>query len=144
MEKNMKVNFEYLKELEAKNIVFASNSKNKLREVRQILEPLGFEVLSLKDVNVNIDPEETGLTFSENALLKAEAIYNEIVKVTGRSIPVIADDTGLCINSLNGFPGIMTKRFADGDEEEKNDLENNLEENNEEKEQEETENDKAD
>ena len=115
-------NFEYLKELEAKNIVFASNSKNKLREVRQILEPLGLEVLSLKDVNVNIDPEETGLTFSENALLKAEAIYNEIVKVTGRSIPVIADDTGLCINSLNGFPGIMTKRFADGDEEEKNDL----------------------
>lgn len=115
-------NLEYLRSFESKNIVFASNNKNKLKEVREILEPLGFEVLSLKDVNVNIDPEETGMTFSENALLKAEAIYNEIVKVTGRSIPVIADDTGLCINSLGGLPGVMSKRFGPSNWEEKNDL----------------------
>lgn len=115
-------NLEYLKSFEAKNVVFASNNKNKLKEVREILEPFGFEVLSLRDVNVDIDPEETGMTFSENALLKAEAIYNEIVKVTGRSIPVIADDTGLCINSLNGLPGVMSKRFGPSNWEEKNDL----------------------
>ena len=94
------------------SIVFASNNKNKLREVREILEPLGFEVLSLSDVNVDIDPEETGVTFSENALLKAEAIYNELVRVTGKSMPVIADDSGLCINALNGLPGTISKRFG--------------------------------
>lgn len=115
-------NLEYLKSFEAKNVVFASNNKNKLKEVREILEPFGFEVLSLRDVNVDIDPEETGMTFSENALLKAEAIYNEIVRVNGVGVPVIADDTGLCINSLDGLPGVMSKRFGPSNWEEKNDL----------------------
>lgn len=115
-------NLEYLRSIAPKNIVFASNNKNKLKEVREILEPFGFGVLSLKDVNVNIDPEETGMTFSENALLKAEAIYNEIVRVNGVGVPVIADDTGLCINSLDGLPGVMSKRFGPSNWEEKNDL----------------------
>ena len=115
-------NFKYLSDISAKNIVFASNNKNKLREVREILEPLGLEVLSLTDVNVDIDPEETGLTFSENALLKAEAIYNEMVRVNGVGVPVIADDTGLGINSLDGLPGVMSKRFGPSNWNEKNAL----------------------
>ena len=97
-----------------KKIVVASNNKGKIREFRQILS--SYEVLSLADCNVNVDVEETGKTFEENALIKAKAIY-EIVKV-----PVISDDSGLVVDALDGAPGVYSARYAG---EEHNDEANN-------------------
>ena len=87
-------------------IILASNNKNKLKEMKEKLEPLGFTVLSQKEAGFDIEVEETGTTFAENAILKAEAIYKELNK------PVIADDSGLEIDSLDGMPGVYSHRYA--------------------------------
>lgn len=86
-----------------KKIIVATNNLGKLKEIRAILD--NYEVISLKDLNLNIDIVEDGKTFEENALKKAR----EVFKIT--KIPAIADDSGLCINVLEGFPGINTARF---------------------------------
>ena len=95
-----------------KRIVFASNNKDKLREIKEILNE--YEILSLKDINCDIEVEEDGKTFYDNALKKAKTIYNYI------KIPVIADDSGLCIHSLNNWPGVKTKRINTKTNEERN------------------------
>ena len=87
-------------------IVLASNNKNKLREIREILDPLGFEVLSQSEAGADIEAEENGKTFAENAYIKAKAAYD----LTG--LPVIADDSGLEVDALNGAPGIYSARYA--------------------------------
>lgn len=84
-------------------IVMATNNKGKLKEVREILDD--YEILSLKDLNCEIEVEEDKDTFEENSLKKAR----EISKVL--NMPCIADDSGLCIEELNGFPGVKTARF---------------------------------
>lgn len=84
-------------------IVFATNNLHKLKEVRHILE--GYEVVSLKDMNIIVDPEENGLTYEENALIKAR----EIAKHT--NLPVLADDSGLEIDELPDELGLHTARF---------------------------------
>ncbi len=89
-----------------KEIIIATNNKNKVREMKEKLAQFGIEVLSQSEAGINIDVEETGTTFKENAELKAEAIYKLLHK------PVIADDSGLCIDYLNGAPGIYSHRFA--------------------------------
>lgn len=89
-----------------KKIIFATHNEHKLTEVRAILEPLGYKVLSAGDLNLP-DVEETGETFKDNALLKAYEGYKHT------SLPVLAEDTGLCIRTLNGEPGVYTKRYAD-------------------------------
>ena len=88
-----------------KKIVFATSNAHKLVEASQILEPLGYEVISLKDLNLDLDVKETGTSFKENALIKAEYIYDKI------HIPVISDDSGIEISALNNFPGIYSARF---------------------------------
>lgn len=87
-------------------IVLATNNANKLREVREILQPLGIAVLSQKEAGAQAEPEENGTTFAENAAIKARAVY-DIVKM-----PVIADDSGLCVDALDGGPGVYSARFA--------------------------------
>lgn len=87
-------------------IVLATNNENKLREVREILSPAGIEVISQSEAGADIEVEENGKTFAENAHLKAKAVYD----LTG--LPVIADDSGLEVDFLNGAPGVMSKRFA--------------------------------
>lgn len=94
-----------------KKIVMATNNANKLKEAGEILAPLGIEVISQKDAGADIEPEENGTTFAENAMIKAEAVY-DIVK-----IPVIADDSGLCVNALDGRPGVYSARYAPKGEE---------------------------
>lgn len=89
-----------------KKIIFATHNEHKLVEVRAILEPLGYKVLSAGDLNLP-DVEETGETFKDNALLKAYEGYKHT------SLPVLAEDTGLCIRALNGEPGVYTKRYAE-------------------------------
>ncbi len=86
-----------------KTILVATTNKGKLREIRSILS--NFEILSLEDVNCKVEVIEDGKTFKENALKKAR----EISKVTNMNC--IADDSGLCIDEFNGWPGIMTARF---------------------------------
>ena len=76
--------------------VLASHNKKKMAEMRAILSELGVEILSQADVGVDIEPEETGTTFEENARIKAEAI----MQATG--LPAIADDSGLVVDALNG------------------------------------------
>lgn len=92
-------------------LILASNNKNKLREFREILEPLGFEVMSQSEAGIDIEAEETGSTFEENAFIKAKAIY-DILK-----IPVISDDSGLETDALNGAPGIYSARYAEAGKE---------------------------
>ena len=88
-----------------KDLIIASNNQNKIREYKDILEPLGFKVLSQNEAGINIEVEETGTTFEENSCLKAEAIYN----ITHKN--VIADDSGLEITALNNEPGIYSARY---------------------------------
>jgi len=87
-------------------LVMATNNKNKLREVREILSPLGIEVLSQKEAGADVSPDENAETFAGNAYIKAKAVY-DIVK-----LPVIADDSGLCVDCLDGKPGIYSARYA--------------------------------
>lgn len=93
-------------------LVFASNNKDKLKEIREILSD--FEILSLKDVGCDIDVEEDQDSFYLNALKKAKEIY-DVVK-----IPVIADDSGICIKELDMWPGVITKRFYKGNDQDRN------------------------
>jgi XTP/dITP diphosphohydrolase len=88
-----------------KEIIFASHNKGKIAEIKQILGPFGINVISSDDVDLP-DVEETGTTFEENAALKAVTI----AKLKG--VPCIADDSGLCVNALNGRPGVYSARYA--------------------------------
>lgn len=88
-------------------ITLASNNKNKLREFREILEPLGYEVITQSEAGADIEAEETGTTFEENAYIKAKAAYD----IT--HLPVIADDSGLEVDALGGEPGIYSARYAE-------------------------------
>ncbi len=92
-------------------IILATNNQNKLREVREILAPLGVIVLSQKEAGVSVNPEENGTTFAANAEIKARAVF-ELAKV-----PVIADDSGLCVDALDGAPGVYSARYAPEGEE---------------------------
>lgn len=88
-------------------IILASNNKHKISELKSILN--GFsnvQLLSLEEANIFIDVEETGNTLNENAYLKASEIFN----ITG--VPVIADDSGLFVESLDGEPGVYSSRYA--------------------------------
>ncbi len=89
-------------------IVFATNNKNKLEEIREILGNK-YEVLSLKDINCNVDIPETGKTLEENAIIKAKYIFDNY------DISVFADDTGLEVDALNGAPGVYSARYAGGE-----------------------------
>jgi XTP/dITP diphosphohydrolase len=92
-----------------REIVIATSNPNKLKEFRRMLEPLGFKVTSLKEEGVDIDVEETGKTFKDNSLIKADCIAK---KLPGKII--IADDSGLEIHALGNFPGIYSARWMEG------------------------------
>ncbi len=87
-------------------VVLASNNLNKIKEAREILNELGVEVISLKDLGINIEIEEDQETFEGNARKKAHTIF-EITK-----LPTIADDSGLMVECLNGAPGVYSSRYA--------------------------------
>lgn len=97
----------------SKKVVMATNNANKLREVREILSPLGFEVFSQSEVNVSVEPDENGTTFKENSHIKARAVYDALAE----KMAVIADDSGLCVDYLGGKPGVYSARYAPKGEE---------------------------
>lgn len=86
-----------------KRIVVASNNEGKIKEIKEILT--GYEVISLKEAGIDIDPEETGKTFAENARIKADAVSALTDDI------VLADDSGLSVDALDGFPGVNSHRF---------------------------------
>ncbi len=99
----------------AQRIVFATRNRHKIREFHELVAPAGFEAVSLDDIAPHApDVEETGATFLENAILKAEAAF----AATG--LPSMADDSGICVDHLDGAPGIRSARWA-GDDERNND-----------------------
>lgn len=86
--------------------VLASHNRGKLAEMQKILGELGVEVVLQSDLGLALEPEETGDTFAENALIKARAVME------ASGLPAIADDSGLCVDWLNGAPGIYSARYG--------------------------------
>ena len=84
----------------------ATNNQKKLKEIQRILDSFGITAKTLKELDINIEIEENGTTFEENAVIKAKAIA-EIC-----ALPTISDDSGLEVDALNGAPGVYTARFA--------------------------------
>ncbi|HHV29248.1 XTP/dITP diphosphatase [Acetivibrio mesophilus] len=89
-----------------RKFVIATKNSGKLKEIEEILEGMNFEVVSMEEVGVTQDIEESGSTFEENALIKAREVY----KACGEM--VMADDSGLEVDYLDGAPGIYSSRFA--------------------------------
>ena len=87
-------------------VVLASKNPHKLMEISKITEKFGFELVLQSELGIDIDVEETGTTFEENSLLKAEAV----MKATG--LPALADDSGIAVDALNGEPGIYSARYG--------------------------------
>ena len=84
----------------------ATNNQKKLKEIQRILDSFGITAKTLKELDINIEIEENGTTFEENAVIKAKAIAQIC------ALPTISDDSGLEVDALNGAPGVYTARFA--------------------------------
>ena len=97
-------------------IIFASKNKGKIQEVKDILADSNFEIVSLLDLNDNENIIEDGITFEENAKIKAAHVFSNY------KIPVIADDSGIIVDQLNGRPGVHSARYSG---ENANDAQNN-------------------
>ena len=99
------------------DFILASNNKKKLIEMQRILAPLGINVVTAKMLGKELcEVIEDGTTFEENARIKAVSACKEM------GIPAIADDSGICVDYLDGAPGIYSARFSGGDDEANNDL----------------------
>ncbi|WP_042474898.1 XTP/dITP diphosphatase [Bacillus ndiopicus] len=97
-----------------KQVVIATKNKGKAKDFEALFTPLGYEVLTMFDVAPDMEIEETGTTFEENAILKAEAL------ATSLQMLVIADDSGLAVDALNGEPGVYSARYAGDHDDEAN------------------------
>ena len=87
-------------------VVLASKNRHKLEEISKITEKFGFDLVLQSELGVDIDVEETGMTFEEKSFIKAEAV----MKATG--LPALADDSGIAVDALNGEPGIYSARYG--------------------------------
>lgn len=91
--------------MKLEEIVFASHNEGKIKEIKKLLAPYGIMVKSALDMNLP-DVEETGKTFEENSLLKSRTIAKLV------NMPCLADDSGLCVDALDGAPGVYSARYA--------------------------------
>ena len=87
-------------------LIIASNNKDKIKEIKQILSSHFDEIISIKEAGINHETVEDGTTFMENAIKKAKEICN----ISG--CPTLADDSGICVDALNGEPGIYSARYS--------------------------------
>lgn len=92
-----------------KKIIFATGNEDKLKEIREILEEPGLDIISMKEAGINLTIVEDGTTFEENAVIKAKAVARETDEI------VLADDSGLEIDYLNKEPGVYSARYAGED-----------------------------
>lgn len=90
-------------------LILSTHNRHKATEIRQMFKDLSVKILTLSDVGFHDDIEETGSSFEENAFMKAEAVVHKF------NIPVLADDSGLMVEALNGSPGIYSARYAGDD-----------------------------
>lgn len=97
-----------------KQVVIATKNKGKAKDFEAIFAPLGFNVVTMFDVAPNMEIDETGTTFEENAILKAETLSKKLGQL------VIADDSGLAVDALNGEPGVYSARYAGDHDDEAN------------------------
>ena len=97
-----------------KKVVIATKNKGKAKDFEALFQPLGFEVVTMFDVAPDMEIEETGTTFEENAVLKAETLAKELNMI------VIADDSGLAVDALGGAPGVYSARYAGDHDDEAN------------------------
>lgn len=102
----------------AKRVIIATNNAHKVTEIADVFSGLGWECVSLKDAGLVSDPEETGTTLVENVCIKARAAH----ELSGCA--VLADDSGLLVDALDGAPGVYSSRYAgeDGNDQKNNDL----------------------
>ena len=96
-------------------IVFATGNQGKMKEIRMIMEELGMEILSMKEAGINIDIEENGTTFEENAFIKARSIAEELKKNGEKDAIVLADDSGLEVDAMDKAPGVQSARYMGED-----------------------------
>ena len=96
------------RQFENDRLIIASHNAGKVREIADLMQPFGVEVISAAALDLD-EPEETGDTFSENALIKAHAAAK------AANLPALADDSGLAVNALSGAPGIYSARWAGPD-----------------------------
>ena len=87
-------------------VIAATKNKGKIREMLEILSPLDIEIISQQEIGIEVDAEETGDTFEKNALIKARAVAMLC------DYPVLADDSGICVEALGGAPGVRSARYA--------------------------------
>lgn len=97
--------------MENMKLLLATNNQNKLKEIREMLTDTGVSVISQGEAGIAVEVEETGTTFAENAAIKAEAIW-AIAAAGGLHCYVLADDSGLSVDALNGEPGVYSHRWA--------------------------------
>ncbi len=90
----------------SEKFVLATHNPGKLKEMSAILAELGIQVVGPDELGIDVEVEETGTTFAENAMLKARAIC------AASGLPAIADDSGLCVDALNGGPGVYSARYG--------------------------------
>ena len=93
----------------SKKIIFATGNEGKMKEIREILGDLGYEILSMKEAGISVDVVEDGTTFEENAMIKAKAISEACHEI------VLADDSGLEVDYMNKEPGVFSARFMGED-----------------------------
>ena len=86
-------------------LLLATNNKHKVKEMTEIFADMDYEIISPKDIGLVLDVDENGTTFAENAMIKARAVHKD-------GYISVADDSGLCVNALNGQPGIYSARYA--------------------------------
>ncbi|MDH6365899.1 MULTISPECIES: RdgB/HAM1 family non-canonical purine NTP pyrophosphatase [unclassified Breznakia] len=92
-----------------KELFIATSNLNKVKEFKEMLEPLGYDVKSLRDLDQEIEIIEDGDTFEANAYKKAKSVYDVL------HVDVISDDSGLCVNAMNGAPGVYSARYLGED-----------------------------
>ena len=97
-----------------RRIIFATGNMGKMREIKQIMSGFDLEILSMKEAGVAVEVEENGASFMENSFIKARAIA-AVCKERGYEDIVLADDSGLVIDALNGEPGIYSARYLGED-----------------------------
>ena len=95
-----------------KKLIIASNNQGKINEIKKVLNDIPINVFSLKDIGLDIDVEEDGITFEENAKKKSEEIYKELIKRGESNFIVMSDDSGLEVEYLDGEPGVYSARYA--------------------------------
>ncbi|MCR5546114.1 MAG: XTP/dITP diphosphatase [Lachnospiraceae bacterium] len=98
-----------------RKIIFATGNKNKAKEIHEILKDLDFEIQTMKEAGINIDIVEDGTTFAENSMIKARSVFKALPKELKGKVYVMADDSGLAIDYLNGEPGIYSARYMGED-----------------------------